>query len=120
VIVQIDALTYNNNCNNNKNNYLIKKFINKIGKKHPRIICHLVIHQTGVSRLKEERLTHFLQHRKNRKRKKNQRKEFIMQIGSEQQPLFWSSLSTASSTLLTQVVSIQMMCRRFNKKRMEL
>jgi len=55
VIVHEMEKTYNINCNNNKNNYLIKKFINKTGKKHPNNKCHQLIHQTGVSMPKEDK-----------------------------------------------------------------
>lgn len=64
--------TYNINSNNNKNNYLIKKFINKTGKKHPNNKCRQLIHLTGVSTLKEERtsILFLLPKKKNQKRKK--------------------------------------------------
>ena len=114
------AKTYNINCNNNKNNYLIKKFINKTGKKHPNNKCRQLIHLIGVSTLKEERIfILFLLLKKNNQKRKKLRKEFIMQIGSEQQPSYWLFLSIASSTLSMLVDLNQMMCLKSNRKKME-
>jgi hypothetical protein len=90
--------TYNNYLDNNKIINLIKKFINKIGKKHPinNNKCRQTTHQIGVSKLKVEMSILSLRYKKNNKKNKNQKKEFITQIGLEHQLSCWLSLSIAS------------------------